>query len=97
LFLIALGLSEKYTRNISSCHRMRRVFEELDVKLPDIQKYISSGDLLVLTDDHGSDPTDQSTDHTWKYIPLLCTSTSGKNNVNLGVHCSSAEVRRIVR
>jgi phosphopentomutase len=68
--------------------------EEFDVKLPDIQKCISDGDLLVLTADHGNDPTDQSTDHTREYVPLLCASTSGKNNVNLGVRCSFADVGR---
>ena len=70
------------------------VFEEFDVKLPDIQKCISDGDLLVLTADHGNDPTDQSTDHTREYIPLLYASTSGKKNVNLGVRCSFADVGR---
>jgi phosphopentomutase len=68
--------------------------EEFDVKLPDIQKFISDGDLLILTADHGNDPTDQSTDHTREYVPLLCASTSGKKNVNLGVRCSFADVGR---
>jgi phosphopentomutase len=73
---------------------MYLVFEEFDIKLPDIQKCISEGDLLVLIADHGNDPTDQSTNHTREYVPLLCASTSGKNNVNLGVRCSFADVGR---
>jgi phosphopentomutase len=66
--------------------------EEFDAKLPDIQKCIINDDLLVLTADHGNDPTDQSTDHTREYVPLLCASVSGKKNVNLGVRSSFADV-----
>jgi len=70
------------------------VFKEFDVKLSDIQKCISDGDLLVLTADHGNDSTDQSTDHTREYVPLLCASTSGKKDANLGVRCSFVDVDR---
>jgi len=66
--------------------------EEFDKKLPDIRTCISDGDLLVITADHGNDPTDQSTDHTREYVPLLCASTSGKKNVNLGIRRSFADV-----
>ncbi len=66
--------------------------EEFDEKLPDIRTCINDGDLLVITADHGNDPTDQSTDHTREYVPLLCASTSGKKNVNLGVRRSFADV-----
>jgi phosphopentomutase len=89
--LTALGLSEKCIRNISSRHRIYRVFEEYDVKLLDIQRFISGGDLLLLTVDHGNDPTAQSTDHTRENVPLLYASNSGKKNMNLGVRCSFAD------
>jgi len=73
-----------------------KALEEFDVKLPEIQNCIGDGDLLILTADHGNDPTDQSTDHTREYVPLLCYTKSGNKNVNLGVRSSFADVGKTV-
>jgi len=73
-----------------------KALEEFDAKLPEIQKCIGDNDVLILTADHGNDPTDQSTDHTREYVPLLCYSKSGKKNVNLGVRNSFADVGKTV-
>lgn len=42
-----------------------------DSRLPEIQAAMQDDDLLVLTSDHGCDPTWQGTDHTREYVPLL--------------------------
>lgn len=73
-----------------------KALEEFDVNLPEIQNCIGDGDLLILTADHGNDPTDRSTDHTREYVPLLCYTKSGKKNVNLGVRSSFADVGKTV-
>jgi phosphopentomutase len=73
-----------------------KALEEFDVKLPEIQRCIGDGDILILTADHGNDPTDQSTDHTREYVPLLCYTKSGKKNVNLGVRSSFADIGKTV-
>jgi phosphopentomutase len=73
-----------------------KALEEFDAKLPEIQKCIGDNDLLILTADHGNDPTDQSTDHTREYVPLLCYTKNGKKNVNLGVRSSFADVGKTV-
>ena len=73
-----------------------KALEEFDAKLPEIQKCIGDNDVLILTADHGNDPTDQSTDHTREYVPLLCYSKNGKKNVNLGVRSSFADVGKTV-
>jgi phosphopentomutase len=73
-----------------------RALEEFDMKLPEIQECIGDGDVLVITADHGNDPTDQSTDHTREYVPVLCFSKSGKKNINLGVRSSFADIGRTV-
>ncbi len=70
--------------------------EEFDEKLPQIQQCIENGDLLILTADHGNDPTDQSTDHTREYVPLLCYSISGKKNINLGIRSTFADVGKTI-
>jgi phosphopentomutase len=66
--------------------------EEFDAMLPEIQQCIHDEDLLILTADHGNDPTDQSTDHTREFVPLICYSNSGKKNVNLGVRNTFADI-----
>ena len=73
-----------------------KALEEFDVKLPEIQNCIGDGDVLILTADHGNDPTDRSTDHTREYVPLLCYTKSGKKNVNLGVRSSFADIGKTV-
>jgi len=73
-----------------------RALEEFDAKLPEIQSCVGEGDVLLLTADHGNDPTDQSTDHTREYVPVLSYSPSGKKNINLGVRSSFADVGKTV-
>ena len=73
-----------------------KALEEFDVKLPEIQKCIDDNDMLILTADHGNDPTDQSTDHTREYVPVLCYTKSGKKNVNLGVRSTFADIGKTV-
>ncbi len=48
-----------------------RALEEFDVWLRELQKKMRSGDLLLVTADHGCDPTTPGTDHTREYVPLL--------------------------
>ena len=70
------------------------MLEEFDAKLPDIQKCINDGDLVVPAADLGNDPTGQGADHMREYVSLLCTSTYGKKNMNIEVRCSFADVVR---
>ncbi|MBI3586761.1 MAG: phosphopentomutase, partial [Ignavibacteriales bacterium] len=51
---------------------------------------------LILTGDHGNDPTDNSTDHSREYVPILCYSTSGKKNIDLGIRESFADAGKTV-
>ena len=47
----------------------------IDGALPDIMKNLRDGDALVITADHGCDPTTPSTDHSREYVPLLVYGT----------------------
>ncbi len=49
-----------------------RALMDFDEKLPRILDLMDEGDLLILTADHGCDPTFRGTDHTREYIPILC-------------------------
>jgi phosphopentomutase len=55
-----------------------RCLQDFDHRLPDLLDALRPGDLLVLTSDHGCDPTTPSTDHSREYA-LLLTYVHGKN------------------
>ncbi|MBK5254926.1 MAG: phosphopentomutase [Vicinamibacteria bacterium] len=48
-----------------------RNLEGLDARIPDLLAALREDDLLILTGDHGCDPSDESTDHTREFVPLL--------------------------
>jgi phosphopentomutase len=49
-----------------------RALETFDAKLPEMIAKLRHGDLLILTADHGNDPTWTGTDHTRENVPILC-------------------------
>ena len=55
-----------------------RCLQDFDRRLPDLLDALRSGDLLVLTSDHGCDPTTPSTDHSREHA-LLLAYVEGKN------------------
>jgi len=73
---------------------MAVALEEFDRSLPSMSAALNEGDMLLLTADHGNDPTDQSTDHSREYVPLLSFVKGGKRNVNLGVRASFADAAK---
>jgi len=66
--------------------------KEFDSCLPDIMGTLSEGDLLILTADHGVDPTTVSTDHSREYVPLLVWGKDFKAGINLGIRETFADV-----
>ncbi|MGB4044305.1 MAG: hypothetical protein WBK18_10510, partial [Thermacetogeniaceae bacterium] len=52
---------------------------------------LQQGDLLVLTADHGCDPTTASTDHSREYVPLMITGP-GVRTTSLGVRSTMADL-----
>ncbi len=67
--------------------------EAFDARVPEILKALGEQDLLIITADHGNDPTHHGTDHTREYVPLLVWSPSlGKKERNLGVRSSFSDV-----
>jgi phosphopentomutase len=73
-----------------------RALEEFDGQLPLLLDLMRLDDLLVLTADHGCDPTTPSTDHSREYVPLLAFSASARGDVNLGVRSSLADIGQTV-
>jgi phosphopentomutase len=48
-----------------------RALEELDAMLPDLLRRLRAGDELIVTADHGCDPTAPGSDHTREYVPFI--------------------------
>ncbi len=55
-----------------------------DSKLPEIISSLDDNDILIITADHGCDPTTESTDHSREYIPLIIYGNNIKKSNNLG-------------
>ncbi|MBG9737348.1 phosphopentomutase [Paenibacillus alvei] len=51
-----------------------RALEEFDARLPEVFAKMTDDDLLLITADHGNDPTYKGTDHTREYVPLIAYS-----------------------
>ena len=60
-----------------------RALEEIDRSIPDFLDGLREDDLLIITGDHGCDPTVPGTDHTREYVPLLVYQP-GAATENLG-------------
>src|ERR671933_1507179 len=67
-----------------------RALEHFDVRLPEITDAMRAGDLLIITADHGNDPTYRGTDHTREYVPLL--AYGGRAGVNLGTRAPLPDI-----
>ena len=70
--------------------------EHFDVRLPEIFDAMREDDLLILTADHGNDPTYRGSDHTREYAPLLVYGSTAKAGVNLGTRGSLADIGQTV-
>jgi len=68
-----------------------KALEYFDAQLPEILTAMRPHDLLIITSDHGCDPTTPSTDHTREYVPLIVKG-AGTKVKNLGTRATFADV-----
>ena len=66
--------------------------ERVDVRLGELMSRLAADDLLVVTADHGNDPTTASTDHAREYVPVFLTGRSVRAAVDLGTRESFADL-----
>lgn len=69
-----------------------QALEEFDGRIPELLEKIGKNDLLIITADHGNDPTHHGTDHTREYVPLLVYHHGMSNGNTLGVRETFADV-----
>jgi phosphopentomutase len=73
-----------------------RALEAFDARWPAIQAAMREDDLLILTADHGCDPTTPSTDHSREYVPILTYGQHARAGVNLGTRDSMADIGQTI-
>lgn len=73
-----------------------KALEEFDRWLPSLYSKLSGGDLVILTADHGCDPTTASTDHSREYVPLLAYRPRKPEGSNLGLRSTLSDIGQTV-
>lgn len=77
--------------------RFATALEEFDSRLAEIISSLHDDDLLIITADHGCDPTFQRhTDHTREYVPLLVYNKLMQHGKNLGTRKSFADIAKTI-
>ncbi len=73
-----------------------QALEEFDHWLEKFLSKLREGDLLLITADHGNDPTTPSTDHSREYVPLLVWTPTLRKGKPLGIRETFADVAATV-
>ncbi len=69
---------------------------EFDNRIPEIISRMDQGDILVITADHGCDPSTESTDHSREYVPLLVYGSSIRKGIDLGIRRTFADLAQTI-
>jgi phosphopentomutase len=73
-----------------------KALEHFDSRLPEIESAMSDRDLMIITADHGNDPTFPGSDHTREYAPLLVFRKKVSEGVDLGTRTSLADIGQTI-
>ncbi len=70
--------------------------ERFDARLAALLPRLQAGDLLVVTADHGNDPTTPSTDHSREFVPVLATGARVRSGADIGTRHTFADLGQTV-
>src|ERR1041385_173907 len=73
-----------------------KALEHFDSRLPEIESAMRTDDVMMITADHGNDPTFRGSDHTREYAPLLVYGKNAQPSVNLGSRDSLADIGQTI-
>jgi phosphopentomutase len=73
-----------------------KALEHFDSRLPEIESAMRDDDVMMITADHGNDPTFRGSDHTREYAPLLVYGKSSRPGVNLCTRSSLADIGQTI-
>lgn len=73
-----------------------RALEHFDSSVPEIESALRDDDLMIITADHGNDPSFPGSDHTREYAPLLVYGKSARPGVDLGTRASLSDIGQTI-
>ena len=73
-----------------------KALEHFDARLPEIEAALRDDDVMMITADHGNDPTFRGSDHTREYAPLLVYGRNSRAGVDLGTRESLADIGQTI-
>jgi phosphopentomutase len=74
----------------------KNALQEFDARLPEILSKLQDDDLLIITADHGCDPTTSSTDHSREYVPILAYGKNLAQGVDIGIRKTFSDMGKTV-
>jgi len=78
-----------HRRNVEGYAAALKRFDE---RLPEIKSKMKEEDLLIITADHGCDPTYKGTDHTREFVPLLVYGKNVPAGLDIGIRDSFSDI-----
>ena len=87
--LVDFDMVYGHRNNLEGYARAMTAFDE---KLGEMLPLLREDDLLIITADHGCDPSTPSTDHSREYTPMVAYGSGVKGGVNLGTRASFADI-----
>jgi phosphopentomutase len=83
-----------HRRNVAAYAKGLKDFDDF---LPELMEELKNDDILIVTSDHGCDPTyELHTDHTREYVPLLVYGKNLKRNVDLEIRKTLSDIAQTV-
>jgi phosphopentomutase len=73
-----------------------KALSDFDTRLPEIINSLKRDDILILTADHGCDPSTESTDHSREYVPVLVAGFNVNKGKNLHIRDSFSDVAKTI-
>jgi len=73
-----------------------KALEHFDTRLPEIIDALNDDDLLIMTADHGNDPSYPGSDHTREYVPLLVYGKTAAGRAQLGTRQSLSDIGQTI-
>ena len=91
IFVNLIDFDQKYGHR-NDVRGFAKAVEDFDRKLPSMMELMCDEDLLIITADHGNDPTTLSTDHSREYVPLMVYSPKFKSSGSLGIRSTFSDI-----
>lgn len=91
VFVNLIDTDQKYGHRLDP-EGFAESLQEIDRAIPAIVSKLQEDDILIITGDHGNDPTSESTDHSREFVPVLVFPSQKAQKVNLGTRGTFSDI-----